>query len=148
MLPNSCEGVPNPLRCILCDKSAVSHRQLGITRPARYLSLTTAQGWTSYNEYAVCGWDLCNQWVHMKHSVDLDDPASTRREKRVEYKKFDRLLGEAIGRLLHQKHLLPDVLECVLSTYIVDEVNTGCERWAGEACPQDVDCMDLGDSDL
>ena len=148
MLPNSCEGVPNPLRCVLCNKSAVSHRRCGVTQPARYLRLTTAQGWTSYNQYAVCGWCLCNQWVHAKHSVDLDDPPRTRRERREEFNKFDRLLGEAVGILLNKKDLLPDISECVLTTYIVDEVNTGCEGWPGETWPQDDDYyMDLDDDD-
>ena len=31
---------------------------------------------------------------------------------------------------------------------IVDAVNTGCERWAGETCPQDDGDMDLDDPDL
>ena len=58
------------------------------------------------------------------------------------------ILGEAIGNALNKKDLLPDISECVLSTYIVDEVNTGCGRWAGETWPQDDHCMELDDPDL
>jgi len=102
------------------------------TRPARYLIVTNTQGWASYREFAICGRCICDMWVEMKHSVDLDDLDSVRRCEEKEYDKFHRLLLEDVSRKSARFDFMwagASVEAVELSDHIQDkEANTHCGR--------------------
>jgi hypothetical protein len=119
-----------------------------------------------YNKYAVCGDCLCGVDRDAKISVDLDKDnmpnqrLSDKRLKEMHNAKYDRLVNEAVTRKclregnawiwghgvasvwlsneiphvhiwhVHSGNNPEDVDD------IVDAVNTGCERWAGETSPE------------
>ena len=126
-----------------------------------------------YDQYAVCGYCLCGVYRDAGKSVDLDEdkpnPLLTdKRLEELENAKFDRLVTEAISRKCQREgnawiwghgvasvwlsNEIPHVHIWHVHSGnnpedvddIVDAVNTGCERRAGET-PQDDgdDDMDL-----
>ena len=156
-----------PPSCILCPQEAVAHCRVGRLQHARYINIKTTSDWTMYDQYAVCGYCLCGVFRDAGKSVDLDDDMPNPRlsDKRLEEMhnaKYDSLVNEAVTKKCQRKgnawiwgHSVASVW---LSTRIhhlgnnpqdvddiVDEVKTGCERWAGETSPQDDgdDDMDL-----
>ena len=83
--------------CVLCDRRVVTFVQLDKPWAPRYIVMHTTSGWTSYDEYVVCGSCQVSVWRDSGKSVDLDN----KHDCGVECQKPFESLAEWVDRKLH-----------------------------------------------